>query len=135
MSKLLLLSGGIDSLALAAWTKPAICLTIDYGQRAARAEIQASNEICKALGLRHDTISAPIPSLGMGDMSDQAVSRHSKYPEFWPFRNQYLVTNLSESIVIDMIKYVYEMQENDRRPQAWASRVAGDAATSNQGHP
>ena len=45
------------------------------------------------------------------------------------------ITNLSESIVIDMIKYVYEMQENDRRPQAWASRVAGDAATSNQGHP
>ena len=46
-----------------------------------------------------------------------------------------VITNLSESIVIDMIKYVYEMQENDRRPQAWASRVAGDAATSNQGHP
>lgn len=92
MSKLLLLSGGIDSLALAAWTKPAICLTIDYGQRAARAEIQASDEICKALGLRHDTISVSIPSLGMGDMSDKAMSRHSKYPEFWPFRNQYLVT-------------------------------------------
>lgn len=92
MSKLLLLSGGIDSLALAAWMKPALCLTIDYGQRAAQAEIQASGEICKALGLRHDTIYAPIPSLGMGDMSNQAVSRYSKHSEFWPFRNQYLVT-------------------------------------------
>ena len=44
-------------------------------------------------------------------------------------------TPLSESIVINMIKYAYEMQENDRWPQAWASRVAGDAATSNQGDP
>ncbi|WP_367397200.1 STAS domain-containing protein [Dechloromonas sp.] len=45
------------------------------------------------------------------------------------------VTNLSESIVINMIKYAYEMQENDGRPHTWPSSVAGDAATSNQGHP
>ena len=44
-------------------------------------------------------------------------------------------TNLSENIVIAMIKYAHEMQENNRRPQAWASRIAGDAAAGNQSPP
>jgi len=65
---------------------------------------------------------------------DQMILRVELEQEI-PQGKEVSVTNLSESIVIDMIKYVYEMQENDRRPQAWASRVAGDAATSNQGHP
>lgn len=46
-----------------------------------------------------------------------------------------LFTNLSENIVIAMIKYAHEMQENNRRPQAWASRIAGDAAAGNQSPP
>jgi len=48
MSDLLLLSGGIDSVAIAAWKRPEICLTIDYGQRSARAEIRSSMQVCKS---------------------------------------------------------------------------------------
>jgi 7-cyano-7-deazaguanine synthase len=92
MSDLLLLSGGIDSAAIAAWLRPALCVTIDDGQRAANAEIQASAQICKDLGLRHETLSARIPQLGAGDMSGGETSKHSAHSEFWPFRNQYLIT-------------------------------------------
>lgn len=92
MSDLLLLSGGIDSVAIAAWRRPAICLTVDYGQRAAGAEICASGQVCKELSLRHEILTARIPDLGAGDMSDQDASLHSEHSEFWPFRNQYLIT-------------------------------------------
>ncbi len=92
MSDLLLLSGGIDSAAIAAWLRPAICLTIDYGQRAAGAEIRASSQICKELSLRHELLTARIPDIGAGDMSGRYASLHSEHSEFWPFRNQYLIT-------------------------------------------
>lgn len=92
MSELLLLSGGIDSAAIAAWRRPAICLTIDYGQRAAGAEIRASSQICKELHLHHEILTARIPALGAGDMSEHDPSLHSEHSEFWPFRNQYLIT-------------------------------------------
>ena len=92
ISELLLLSGGVDSVALAAWRRPALCLTIDYGQRAAPAEIQSSAQVCKSLGLRHDVLRAPVPSLGSGQMAGESSSPHSAHSEFWPFRNQYLIT-------------------------------------------
>lgn len=92
MSDLLLLSGGIDSIALAAWRRPSICLTVDYGQVAAAAEIRASSQVCKDLGLQHEILTARVPDLGAGDMAGQTQSLHSAHSEFWPFRNQYLIT-------------------------------------------
>lgn len=92
MSELLLLSGGIDSAALASWRRPSLCLTIDYGQKSAEAEIQASKQICADLNLQHKVGVWRIPDLGAGDMSLSQRSRHSIHTEFWPFRNQYLIT-------------------------------------------
>jgi 7-cyano-7-deazaguanine synthase len=92
MSELLLLSGGIDSIALAAWRRPSVCLTVDYGQRSAPAEFQAAREVCKALGLQHQTLVAGISELGSGCMAGETNSPHSVHEEFWPFRNQYLIT-------------------------------------------
>lgn len=92
MSDLLLLSGGIDSVALAAWLRPAVALTVDYGQRAAEAEIKSSRQVCLDLGLRHVVVRADVSGLGAGDMSFAASSRHSAHSEFWPFRNQFLLT-------------------------------------------
>lgn len=60
MSDLLLLSGGIDSIALAAWLRPAECLTINYGQRPAAAEFSASAAVCKDLQLPHKLIDVPL---------------------------------------------------------------------------
>ncbi len=92
MRELLLLSGGIDSVALAAWRRPSLCLTIDYGQKAAAAEVHASEEVCRALDLRHVVLSLAIPELGSGQMAGELRSPHSQHAEFWPYRNQYLIT-------------------------------------------
>ncbi|GHC88084.1 7-cyano-7-deazaguanine synthase [Pseudorhodoferax aquiterrae] len=92
MRELLLLSGGVDSAALAAWRRPALALTIDYGQRAASAEIHASQQICAALTVPHEALTASVKHLGSGVMAGQRSSPHSENEEFWPFRNQYLIT-------------------------------------------
>jgi 7-cyano-7-deazaguanine synthase len=34
-----LLSGGMDSIALACWQRPEFAITVDYGQRAAATEV------------------------------------------------------------------------------------------------
>lgn len=92
MSDLLLLSGGLDSSAIAAWLRPTLCLTIDYGQRAAQAEITSSTQICKELALPHIIMEVNIGEFGNGDMANGEASVHSKNSEFWPFRNQFLIT-------------------------------------------
>lgn len=89
---LLLLSGGLDSTALAVIHRPAVCLTVDYGQRAAQGEIQASREICRELVLRHDVLALPLHELGAGLMAGDSESILSEHPEFWPFRNMLLIT-------------------------------------------
>jgi 7-cyano-7-deazaguanine synthase len=92
MTELLLLSGGIDSTALAVLHRPRIALTLDYGQRAAAGEISAAKSICSELGLRHDVLTIPVGSLGSGLMNGSSPSPLSEHVEFWPFRNQFLLT-------------------------------------------
>ena len=88
----LLLSGGMDSTSLAYWKQPDIGFTVDYGQRPAKAEIQASASVCKALGIRHEIVRVDCSSLGSGDMAGGAPSNIAPVPEWWPFRNQMLLT-------------------------------------------
>ena len=92
MRRLLLLSGGVDSIAIASWLRPTVSLTINYGQRAAAAEIQASSQVCKELGLAHEVVEVNIAAMGSGRMAGESHSPHSTHEEFWPFRNQFLVT-------------------------------------------
>lgn len=92
MSSLLLLSGGIDSTAIAAWLRPTLCLTVDYGQCSAPAELTAAAQICKELGLPHLSERVNVAMLGAGDMAGTDPSRHSENSEFWPYRNQFLIT-------------------------------------------
>lgn len=93
MSELLLLSGGIDSTCLAYARRPVACLTINYGQRAALGEIRASTAICQTLGLNHHMIDLPISDLGRGTMvGGTGVSHHTASEEWWPYRNQVLIS-------------------------------------------
>jgi len=92
MSEVLLLSGGIDSTALAAWRRPDYCLTIDYGQIPSVSEIAASSSVCTALCLNHEVVKIPIAQLGSGSLVGTQHAAVSSNPEFWPFRNQLLVT-------------------------------------------
>ena len=92
MSSVLLLSGGLDSIALAAWKKPEYGLTINYGQIAAEAEIKAAAQVCSSLGIKHAVINIDLAILGSGLMLGDDVKSCSENAEFWPYRNQLLIT-------------------------------------------
>ncbi len=55
-----LLSGGLDSAANLAFTRhfdePVLALTVDYGQRAAAAEIRAAKQLAKHYGVEHQVL-------------------------------------------------------------------------------
>lgn len=92
MTSVLLHSGGLDSSAIAAWKRPDICLFINYGQRAATAEQRAATMVCHSLGLTHAELAIDCSALGRGSMAGKAASTASTWEEFWPFRNQMLLT-------------------------------------------
>lgn len=90
--KALLFSGGLDSSALA-WTyRPDICLTVDYGQRAAAGERVAAAALCNEMGLEHEVLRVDLSTLGSGSMSGRATVDGAQAAEFWPYRNQILIT-------------------------------------------
>jgi SagB-type dehydrogenase family enzyme len=68
----ILLSGGIDSIALTYWQRPQIALTVDYGQAPAAAEILAAEEVCKNLSIEHHVIRVDCKALGSGDLANSA---------------------------------------------------------------
>lgn len=88
----LLLSGGMDSIAIAWWLRPAWAVTIDYGQKAAQAEISAAQQVCKELSIEHEVLRIDCSPLGSGDMAHAAPDAHANTSDWWPYRNQLLVT-------------------------------------------
>ncbi len=91
-NKAILLSGGMDSIALAYWKRPKYSFTIDYGQKPAKAEISAAIQISNYLGINHHIISVDCSELGCGDMNGTSPLSISPITEWWPYRNQLLVT-------------------------------------------
>jgi len=92
MKAALLLSGGMDSCSLAWWKRPDLAITIDYGQKAAAAEIHAAGQVAGELSIPHEVIRVDCSSLGSGDMAHAAPDSHAKTSEWWPYRNQLLLT-------------------------------------------
>jgi 7-cyano-7-deazaguanine synthase len=92
MRTALLLSGGMDSIAIAWWKRPAFAITIDYGQKPAEAEIRAARAVAKTLGIEHHIVRFDLSSLGSGDMAGTEAHSLAPVPEWWPFRNQMLLT-------------------------------------------
>jgi 7-cyano-7-deazaguanine synthase len=93
----LLLSGGMDSAALAAWVRPAAALFIDYGQRPAPSEGRAAAAVAAALSIPFDRLRVDLSSIGSGLLieehqgADDSTARDvSPSPEWWPLRNQLL---------------------------------------------
>lgn len=88
----ILLSGGMDSAAVAFWLKPPLCLTIDYGQASARGEIRAASQIATELHAKHEVVYLDCSALGSGDLAAKAALPGAPAPEWWPYRNQFLIT-------------------------------------------
>jgi 7-cyano-7-deazaguanine synthase len=103
----LLLSGGMDSLAIACWKRPQWAVTINYGQKAAAAEELASRQVCRELGIEHDVITADCSSLGSGDMANQTVNPHGTTSDWWPYRNQLLITLASMRAIARGVQVLY----------------------------
>lgn len=92
MRELLLFSGGVDSTCLAAWRRPAAALVVDYGQMPAQGERIAAHAIGDALSLDLFDIAVDCRSIGGGLLADGEPLSDSPSPEWWPFRNQLIVT-------------------------------------------
>lgn len=92
MSEVALLSGGMDSALLAAWRRPQHCLFVDYGQKPARGEALAARSVTSQLGLRLDSICVDCSAVGGGLLAGETSRTDRPSPEWWPFRNQLLVT-------------------------------------------
>lgn len=92
MKTALLLSGGMDSLSIAWWMLPEVAITVDYGQLSAQAEKSAATAICTHLGIEHHIIEINCRALGSGDMAGSAADEHAPASDWWPYRNQMLIT-------------------------------------------
>lgn len=88
----ILLSGGIDSTAIAYWKRPGYAFTIDYGQVSAAGEIRSSRKIASILGLHHEIITVNCRALGSGDLAGGEPAKDAPASEWWPYRNQMLIT-------------------------------------------
>jgi len=95
----LLLSGGMDSTALAWSLRPELALTIDYGQQPARGEFRAASAVCASLDIKHRSLEIDCRVLGSGDLAGTSPHPAAPVSEWWPFRNQLLVT-LASGIVL-----------------------------------
>lgn len=95
VKRTILLSGGIDSCSLTYLYREelSLAITVDYGQRAAKSEIRSSKKICELLGIKHEIIELKAKNLGSGEMAyTNSRSSLASQPEWWPFRNQLIVT-------------------------------------------
>lgn len=102
----ILLSGGMDSTALAWMLRPEVAYTVDYGQAAAEGEIRAAGVVAQTIGARHCVIRADCSSVGSGDLAGAAPLMMAPIPEWWPFRNQLLVTLAGMRAVADGVNEV-----------------------------
>lgn len=71
--------------------RPDMLLFVDYGQACAQGEIQAATQISEALGIPLRQKKANCNEFGGGQLSGKAPI-NPEAPEFWPFRNQLLLT-------------------------------------------
>ncbi|RXQ91036.1 7-cyano-7-deazaguanine synthase [Ancylomarina salipaludis] len=107
MKKAILLSGGMDSICLAYFLKPDIAYTIDYGQVCSDREILISQKICRILEIEHKIIRVDCNSLGSGILANRKSIDNSPSDEWWPYRNQLLVTLSLMRAIKDDIKEIH----------------------------
>jgi 7-cyano-7-deazaguanine synthase len=107
IKRAVLLSGGIDSICLTFGIVPQIAYTIDYGQTVAEREIYVSKYICKELGIIHKCIKVDCRNLGSGTLANSEKHKLSPSAEWWPYRNQLLITLACMQGIKDEVEEIY----------------------------
>ena len=79
-------------VSIAWWKRPDLAIFVDYGQKPAAAERDAGAAACGAMDIPHKTVWADCSALGSGDMAGSTPSPQAPVPEWWPFRNQLILT-------------------------------------------
>lgn len=90
--KAVLFSGGFDSACLVALIRPKVCYFVDYGQVTALGECNAANFISRQLGIALVILSTDLRGLGQGTLAGDAACMEGQPSEWWPYRNQMLIT-------------------------------------------
>jgi len=88
----LLFSGGLDSTSLLFWKRPKIAFFIDYGQKSAQGEFRAVKKISKDLNVQVEQIKINCKKIGTGDLAGTSQLDLAPTIEWWPFRNQLIIT-------------------------------------------
>jgi len=99
MKRAILLSGGQDSIALAALIRPSLAITVNYGQIAALGEMDAAAAVAAHFEIPHTILKADCAAVGSGDMANSDSLRCSPTSDWWPYRNQLIIT-LGASIAL-----------------------------------
>jgi len=89
----------MDSSALAYLERPKVGVFINYGQRAAEAEHRAATVIASELSMPLEVIQADLSGLGTGVMAGAGQISAGTSPEWWPYRNQLLITLCAMRVV------------------------------------
>lgn len=97
----------MDSLSIAWWKRPDLAITINYGQKAAKAEQLTAAQVCRELGIAHEIITVDCSSLGSGDMAHAAPDALATTSDWWPYRNQLLVTLASMRAISRGVNVLY----------------------------
>jgi 7-cyano-7-deazaguanine synthase len=92
VSAVLLLSGGIESSSLAWWHRSAHLLFVDYGQLAAGGERRAAELVARTMGRSLEVLRIDCRDVGAGTLAGLDEAADAPGPEWWPFRNQLLIT-------------------------------------------
>ncbi len=124
---IVLLSGGLDS-TVATWLarsslSPALALTVDYGQKAARRELAAAYSLSRELDIPHRTVYIPylreaaggalidrnarVPTPSAADLDDVAGAARATAKAVWvPNRNLAFITMAATWAEANGVKYV-----------------------------
>ncbi|GAA3968032.1 7-cyano-7-deazaguanine synthase [Mucilaginibacter dorajii] len=116
MKYAILLSGGMDSVALTYMYKKklSVAFTVDYGQKSSEKELEVSKKICEKLNIPHEILHIDCSSLGSGEMCNDKISPVSPVPEWWPYRNQLLITLTSmKAISYDIDSLIFGAVKTD----------------------
>lgn len=92
MSRVLLLSGGMDSTAIAHWLEPEALLFIDYGQRSAAAEQRAAERVASQVQRPLACLSIDCAPVGEDLLCGPNAPTKPAGEVWWPYRNQLLAT-------------------------------------------